>query len=268
LSLVKPLLRDLELLQIPGIGFKFFLWDRLEAYNTEFARPDRVQQFSLSWAPTQITEMLSRRLSAFSEGRVRDLSSLTNARLASPLQYLAVLFAAGSPRDMTRVCQEILSEQLRMDSSSERLEVEAVIEGILKFAKQRANELAGPSTLRELMRIGRVDFTANFIANKIFKISVNSARTKISHWVEKGIVERIGEQRTGSNRPVHHYAISDVRVARAALGELDFMDFMDNKILVCVNCSRVLLRDCDIQSRHTCHHCGSEQTNPASPVPN
>src|SRR6266478_9807016 len=42
-ALIKPLLRDLELLQIPGIGFKFFLWDRLETYYREFARPDRVR---------------------------------------------------------------------------------------------------------------------------------------------------------------------------------------------------------------------------------
>jgi len=260
-ALIKPLLRDLELLQIPGIGFKFFLWDRLETYYREFARPDRVQQFSLSWERSQITEMLSRRLAAFSGGRVKDLSNLTDAKLAKPLQYLVVLFAFGSPRDMIRICQEILSEQLRLDPSSERFGVGAIIEGILKFSKQRAQEVAGPDAIRELMKIGRVDFTANFIANKIFKINVNSARTKISHWVEKGIVERVGEQRTGS-RPVHHYAISDIRVARAILGEMDFVEFMEGKTLYCVNCSKLLLRDCDIQKHHTCHHCGTEQRSP------
>jgi hypothetical protein len=263
-SLIKPLLRDLELLQISGIGFKFFLWDRLESYYREYARPDRVQQFVLSWTRTEITEMLSRRLSAFSGARVKTLSDLTNAKLASPLQYLVVLFAFGSPRDMIRICQEMLSEQLRTDPSSERLEANAIVKGILKFSKQKAHELAGADTLRELMKIGRVDFTANYIANKIFKINANSARTKISHWVEKGLVERIGEQRTGS-RPVHHYAISDIRIAHAILGEMEFIEFMSSKILYCVNCSKLLLRDCDLQKRHTCHHCGAEQLGPEEP---
>ena len=257
-ELVKPLLRDLELLQIQGIGFKFFLWDRLEPHYQEFARPDRIQKFTLSWNEEQITEMLSRRLSAFSGGKVKSLSDLTDAKLASPLQYFVVLFAFGSPRDMIRICQEILSEQLRIDPASARIGVRAIVDGILKFCKQKAQEIAGPDAIRELKKIGRVDFTANFIANKIFKINTNSARTKISHWVEKGFVERIGEQRTGS-RPVHQYAISDIRVARAVLGEMDFVEFYDSKFLFCGNCARLLIRDCDLRKRHTCHYCGAEQ---------
>jgi hypothetical protein len=123
-ELVKPLLRDLELLQIRGIRFKFFLWDRLEPHYQELARPDRIQKFTLLWTEEEITEMLSRRLSAFSGGKVKSLSDLTDAtKLASPLQYFVVLFAFGSPRDMIRICQEILSEQLRINPASERIGV-------------------------------------------------------------------------------------------------------------------------------------------------
>jgi hypothetical protein len=91
--LVKPLLRDLELLQIKGIGFKFFLWDKLEPHYREFARPDRIQQFELSWGEAELRTMLSRRLEAFSNGNVRDLGQLTNADVAEPLHALVVLFA-------------------------------------------------------------------------------------------------------------------------------------------------------------------------------
>lgn len=257
-QLIKPLLRDLELLQLPGSGFKFFLWDRLEKHYAEYARPDRVQQFTLSWNETQITEMLSRRLSAFSGGQVKSLSDLTNEQLAAPLQHLVVTYANGSPRDMIRVCQEILSEQLRVDPTSELFGAEAIVKGLLKFSKQRAQEIGGGDVLRELMKIGRIDFTASYIASRIFKISANSARNKISHWVEKGIVERVGEERTGS-RPVHRYAIADVRVARAAMGEMDFIEFTKRKTGYCPECSRLLLRDWDIQKRQHCHYCGCDQ---------
>jgi len=257
-QLIKPLLRDLELLQMPGSGFKFFLWDRLEKHYAEFARPDRVQQFTLSWNETQITEMLSRRLSVFSAGQVKSLSDLTNENLASPLQHLVVMFANGSPRDMIRACQEILSEQLRADPTSERFGLEAIVKGLLKFSKQRGQEIGGADALRELMKIGRVDFTASYIASRVFKINANSARNKISHWVEKGIVERVGEERTGS-RPVHRYAIADIRVARATMGEMAFGEFLGRKTGRCPDCRRLLIRDWDIQRRQHCHYCGCDQ---------
>jgi len=63
---------------------------------------------------------------------------------------------------MIRICQEILSEQLRINPSSEQIGVRAIVDGILKFCKQKAQEIAGADTLRELRKTGRIDFTANF----------------------------------------------------------------------------------------------------------
>jgi hypothetical protein len=111
-QLVKPLLRDLELLQMRGIGFKFFLWDTLQQHYRKYARPDRLQQFDLAWTEDEINQMLSRRLEAFSDGKVKSLAPLTEDRLANALGYIVVDFASGSPRDMIRVCQYILTEQL------------------------------------------------------------------------------------------------------------------------------------------------------------
>jgi hypothetical protein len=56
--------------------------------------------------------MLSRRLEAFSDGKAKSLAPLTEDRLANALGYIVVDFASGSPRDMIRVCQYILTEQL------------------------------------------------------------------------------------------------------------------------------------------------------------
>jgi hypothetical protein len=99
-------------------------------------------------------------------------------------RYLSVskasrAFAKGSPRDMIRVCQEILSEQLRIDPAAEKIGPEAVIEGITKFSGKRSEELLPAHIIRELVKVGRVEFTTNHIANNVFKIEVNSARNKI-----------------------------------------------------------------------------------------
>jgi predicted transcriptional regulator len=258
--LIKPLIRDLGLLQSRGIGFKFFLWDKLEPHSREWGRSDRIQKFTLSWTEAQLNEMLSRRLRAFSAGEVENLADLTDVHLAEPLQTLVVLFASGSPRDMIRVCQEIMTEQQKHDSTTSTIGFEAIVDGILGFSRQRALELADADTIRDLKRVGQVDFTANLIANRVFRISVNSARNKIQRWVEMGIVERIGEERAGGGRPVYHYAISDVRVARAILPELEFADFIKKKVHNCNQCERLLIRDWDLRNVYSCPHCGISQS--------
>lgn len=254
--LMKPLLRDLDLLQTRGIGFKFFLWDKLEPYHARYARPDRVQQFKLSWTQDQINTMLSRRLSAYSNGAVTDLTQLTDASLADPLQFIVVLFSNGSPRDMIRICQEILSEQLRLNSDASGFEFQAIIQGLSRFCAQRASELVPASIFQELRKVGRIDFTTNYIANDIFKIEVNSARNKIEGWKRTGAVEKVGELPTGG-RPVYQYALTDIRVAKAILPQMGLGEFLQMKLAWCKNCGCQLLRDCDVQAEQTCHNCGS-----------
>jgi len=255
--LVRPLLRDLELLQLGGVGFKFFLWDKIEPSYRIYARPDRLQQFGLSWSWREMNEMLSRRLSAFSGGKVTDLGQLTNAELAAPLQTTVILFASGSPRDMIRVCQEILSEQLQLDPNSERIGIDAIMKGISAFSERRAGELLPAQVLHELRKVGRADFTTNYVASEVFKIEANSARNKIVQWTQTGAVDKVGELHSGG-RPVYQYALTDVRVARAIFRHLHLVAFLGDKVIACRHCGGLLIRDWDRQSAHTCHSCGSE----------
>jgi len=178
-NLVKPLLRDLELLQMKGVAFKFFLWDMLLPRYKAYARPDRLEQFELSWNEADLHKMLSRRLAAFSNGKVLDLSVLTNAAFAKPLQYLVILFAEGSPRDMIRICQEILAEQLQINPDSTVIEFDAIVQGISKFCTRRAQELLPSQIYRELVKVGRLDFTASYVANEVFKFDVITPSTKL-----------------------------------------------------------------------------------------
>jgi len=258
--LVKPLLRDLELLQTTGIGFKFFLWDKTQSFQREFARPDRLQQFELSWQEKDMTHMLSKRLHAFSNGTVTDLSQLVEAEFARPLHTTVVLFANGSPRDMIRVCQEILSEQLQINPDAQKIGIDALTKGISKFAEIRAKELLPPQIFRELVKVGRLDFTANYVASNIFKIEVNSARNKIVQWIQTGAVEKIGELHTGG-RPVHQYAITDVRIAKAILPQLHLVDFIRKKLRACPQCDLLLIREWDQEQSQACHSCGTEFTD-------
>lgn len=259
--LIRPLMRDLELLQMSGVGFKIFLWDKLKDHYREFSRPDRIEHFELSWTRDEIDRMLSRRLGAFSNGNVTDLSSLTDAEMAQPLHFVVVLFAAGSPRDMIRVCQEILTEQLQLGAGEAKIGARAIINGIETFSRRRALELVHDAVFRELTKVGRLDFTTNYVANDVFKIEVNSARNKIKQWVQTGAVERVGELHTGG-RPIHHYAVTDVRVAKAILPQTSLADFLMKKLWYCQKCARPMIRDWDIRPTQSCHACGRENTSP------
>jgi hypothetical protein len=257
--LVRPLLRDLELLQMQSLGFKFFLWDKLEPHYRHYARPDRLQQFELSWSQEDINKMLSRRLEVFSDGKVKDLGQLTDAALAKPLQTTVVIFSAGSPRDMIRICQEMLSEQLRIDLTSSRIGLEAIFAGIAKFCMLRAKELMPSEIFAELTKVGRVDFTTNYVANDVFKIGVNSARNKIREWIQTGTVEKIGEISSGG-RPIYHYALNDVRIAKAMFPHFDLVAFLNAKLMYCFKCGAPLIRDWDLKPVRPCSRCGVEVT--------
>jgi hypothetical protein len=233
--LMRPLLRDLELLQMKGFGFKFFLWNKLEPHYRRYARPDRIEQFALSWTTEEINKMLSRRLYVFSSGQVEDLGQLADAELARPLHFLVVLFAAGSPRDMVRVCQDILSEQLQVGPEDNRIGLQAILLGIDKFSTRRANELLSQQVFQDLLKAGRLDFTTSYIASEVFKIEVNSARNKISRWMKTGAVEKVGQLPTGG-RPIYHYAITDVRIAKAILPEVSLSEFLRKKLFFCTKC--------------------------------
>jgi hypothetical protein len=258
-NLVKPLLRDLELLQVRGVAFKFFLWDMLLPKYRKYARPDRLEQFELSWAEGDLNKMLSRRLEAFSEGQVHDLSQLTNAELAEPLHFLVVLVANGSPRDMIRICQEIVTEQLQINRDSTNIEIDAIAQGISKFCIRRASEILSPVIYRELVKVARLDFTATYVANEVFKFDVNSARNKIRQWTEAGAVEKVGELDSGGH-PIYHYAVRDVRVAKAIVTQLHLFDFIKTKLRRCTRCKAIMIRDWDIllAPTQTCHSCGQE----------
>jgi hypothetical protein len=81
-----------------------------------------------------MSQMLSRRLAAFSAGSINDIGVLAASDLEEPLQGIVVLFANGSPRDMIRVCQHILSQQLHLHPDSEKIGVDAIVRGISVFS--------------------------------------------------------------------------------------------------------------------------------------
>ena len=262
--MISPLIEDLRVLSLPPFSFKFFVPDEFAPLHAEKGRPDRVQQFRLNWKPEEIERMLSKRLSAYSSGRIGSLEEIIDE--ADAVQWFAqrylIRFAEQSPRDMVRLLYSILAEQQRMEVKGHRIRLAAITAGIDTFCRDRAKELAPPGVLSELKRLGRADFTISELGSEVFKISTQAARRKIQAWEGRGVVKRIQDTTSTGKRPEHHYCLSDIRLARLALNQLTTIEFWSTKVGVCeqTQCGSTLLRDWDECPTQICEDCGEAQT--------
>ena len=257
-KMIQSLIRDLELLEMDKFGFKFFLWDQLQPHFREYSRPDRIEQFTLEWSNEELERMLSMRLKAYSGGKITTLEQLTKD-FEKNLTCLVILFAQKSPRDAIRICKQIIAEQRENDPKSTYLGSKAIQKGIENFCKIRALEITNEVKIRELRKIGFVEFTISFIANDVFKISTNGARSKVNAWEDLGIVKKIGKITVKtSGKPVNNYIISDIRVAKYVFEKTSVLEFIKDKYKECPNCDDMLLRDWDVPKKIECSKCRHE----------
>jgi hypothetical protein len=263
-QLIQSMLRDLELLEMKGIGFKFFLWDQLEPFYKDIARTDRIRQETLEWDDEMLLRMWEKRLLAFSKGKVSCLDQVSDP-LNPIVDMLSVIFANQSPRDMIRVGAQIISEQQEINISSGKISNLAVFRGIEKFCSKRSVEILTPNTLNDLRKIQQVDFTIPYLANIIFREAQATTRNRIMRWRREGAivdVEKIDNPNPEQKAQVKLMALQDIRVAKVIHSDIDVLNFLKLKYKKCPYCNTNLLRDWgDEDSGTRCHACQAEVTS-------
>jgi len=104
-NLLEPLLASLPIMETPGAAFKIFLprlvFEPLRVCRT--VRLDRLGVYGIEWEDRLLAEMLSRRLLAYSNGRIRSLAQICTSPLAEFIDQKMVEWADGSPRQMLRL---------------------------------------------------------------------------------------------------------------------------------------------------------------------
>lgn len=233
--LIQPLLRDLELLGLPGYGFKFFLWDQIEPFFRADARPDRVPQYELKWNRNSLKEVLAKRLLSFSDGEISSFDSLLE--VPCNIDDQLCLMANGSPRNLIRLCERILAIQGDRDPISLKISIAAIDQATVAHSEKICIENYGENILKELQRVGRELFTTNFVANDILKISANGARNKITSWGNLGIVSQVGTVVIPpATRPTYLYGVVDPCVVRVMHRAVPFEEFIHDRWLPCGHC--------------------------------
>ena len=252
---IAPLLSDLQLLELGGFGFKFFLWDMLMDEYRTVARPDRVKYYGLRWETKQLAEMLSRRLKAHSAETITSLGEISAIDAKDKVDKAVALFSQGSPRNTIRICKEILDQQSEIDSSAKELSTEAVVRGFAVFAQNYTNEILQENITRDLQKMRRADFTVKYIYTDVFRFTQQAGMTKVRSWQDAGVVEQIGSiQETRGSRPSNHYGVSNLLVLKHMFPELTVFDLLQRKIRVCT-CGQTVVRDWDRNPQNTCHNC-------------
>lgn len=255
-SFISSLIKDLELLETDGIGFKFFLWDELKPYCVKDARPDRIFSFNLKWEFSQIRSMLNRRLSAYSSGSISQAYTLFEAKKSLGR---IILFSEFSPRDCIRICNRILSEQYKTDISSSVFNHDVVNHSIDTFCKEKIDEyIPSDTNKRQLSKTGQASFTIEELVQNKVSSNVQTARNIIQPWLNSGALTKIGNVKRKGKKAVNEYAFKDLRLARFASNHLNIDDFVERKIKRCNSkaCRQFAYRDFD-RKEYNCLECNS-----------
>ncbi|NLF99546.1 MAG: hypothetical protein GX565_05275 [Lentisphaerae bacterium] len=259
-SLIRPLLRDLELLGLRPYGFKFFLWDQIDSLYRKDARPDRIHEYKLSWSRQSLQAVLSKRLKYFSNQHCANMSQICETSHAYDVDTAICVIANKSPRNVIRICEQILAAQAEIANDARIISRTAVDRGVLTYCEQASINTYGGNVIKDMQRIGRELFTINFLANEVFKVDANTVRNKITAWTTMGLVKQIGSLVVAtSKKPLNLYCVVDPAVVRIIHRTLSLDVFLQTLWIPCNFCNTDNLMGLDIFSNDNpplCLECG------------
>ena len=257
---IRSIMLTLPILETRPFAFKFFLTDGIrQLWTDDGGRTDRVQTFETSWSPEELSAMVKARLGAYRSPPTTEVALGT----ILPGQHerdLVYLFAQNSPRDLIRILNHCVAELTRFEPEKRELTSEAVSRGINTFCGMKAFELVDTVSISRLRQIHLVDFSIA-TASEHMDVGQGSVRRYVRDWERLGHVVKLqAQERTGGvGPPAISYGISDLRVARVALGDLSFDEFTQMKVRICPS-GHAVVRDWgqwDEDYRHTCGTCGA-----------
>jgi hypothetical protein len=262
IELVAEMLLDLTVMELPGLAIKVFAWDlSQDRYHELGGRRDRIHEFNLSWNLEALSEMMSRRLGAYSHQSVTSLNDLTSDGVDFDLHRLTCYLAAGSPRDMIRLCARVVGEHLNDPRGTGRLGVDDVWQGVRVFSEEICDERA-KKFLPDLMRLDTYRFTQNHVANDLLKISKQSTGAKVTEWRRTGMVDKITEVQDARFRPQHLYGIAHPMLAIALRPGMNCRDVLEFYSFECDHCYKVNFSD---ETSFRCSKCQSDLVSNSTP---
>jgi hypothetical protein len=221
-AIIHHLLSRVQLLEIDGLSWIFFLWHKVKSFfdDTKYhVRLDKIGHALVSWDDEFFALMLNKRAGFFSDGRL-DFAGLFVGEVDMQRVYGdLVAISMRSPRELIRLMDVIIREHdIRHAPSTEArlLDQESIEAGLDKYVTDVITTAYGERLLGQIFRLNRTVFTNKDVQNT-FRVGAQSARTRIQSWENAGIIKLTGTRAaegTQGGKPANEYTIVDTRIER------------------------------------------------------
>ncbi|MGN0379033.1 MAG: P-loop ATPase, Sll1717 family [Butyrivibrio sp.] len=218
---IEPIATDTSLIYSPEFGFEFLLWNKLkEKMKEKQVRFDKARPIDINWSQDELRKILTRRLSFFSEHKVK----VEEIFLDSKKLDRVIELANGSPRQLTMLLAKIYEEQSKMDGNVKKFSDEAVKRGMNSFCQNFEYELFYPKmgikdVVNRILKIGKDEFTISDLASATKK-SIPTATNWVRTMKNVGFVEET-EGENGGKAKV--YKVTDPKIQYMLEHELSYL---------------------------------------------
>lgn len=213
--LVHPIFNHIQLLEVEGFSWIFFLWGNVKEHFSEKlpVRLDKIAHANITWSETGLREMIDARVEFFSNRQLKFESMLESEENADTIFSNLADIAMKSPRELIKVIDTIIREHDIIDQSR-KLTSSSIDQGLNTYCVETVDAWYPETILNQVFRLGKVVFVNKDLQTK-FKIGHQGARNKIIKWQESGIIIQDGTFPSDSGgKPVNRYKINDPKVLR------------------------------------------------------
>jgi len=220
-QLISPILSHVQLLEVEGFAWVFFLWGDIRPHFEKEGkiRLDKIANTSIEWSVPFLKKMLNERVRFFSDKRL-EFSALFASEIdvegnAEDLIRLSMR----SPRELVRLLDIIVAEHDAKYASLDKvvlLDNQSLDAGKDKYVTTRIYDLFDRETVRQVCRVAKMQFI-NKDLQSAFRISASGARNKIIAWQAAGIIKQTGtraQEGDQGGKPNYEYTVTDARIGR------------------------------------------------------
>lgn len=224
-KLIHPIVSQVQMMEIDGLAWIFFLWDKVKSHlSTEklFTRLDKFAHSDVVWPRDFLINMVGNRLTYFSDGKITNLSELCG-RHTDADSYLESMIALvqNSPRELIRLF-DVLTREFNSNYghlTTNRMFINEDFEaGQDIYVRDVLWTVYDNRILSQILRFNLSPFT-NKEVQQAFRISPAGARGRIQSWEACGAVSLSGTRAPegdAGGKPANEYSIADPRILRMA----------------------------------------------------
>jgi hypothetical protein len=214
---IQGLAVDTDLLQMKGISFVFLIWNKVKGdLNASGGRYDKFKPQDINWTKEQLREILDKRISHFSSGKIIADSLFEDAAQIDRLLELS----NKSPRHLIVLFSRIYDEQSKENTNVSVFSNESVSRGIETFIRNFDYHSLHPGkphtqnyikkVVNRILRMGKVQFEVKDLVSE-FKVSSEKSNTYIQAMKDYALIKDID----GINGKFKRYEVIDPKLIYA-----------------------------------------------------